>query len=178
MCVCVSMCMCNFPPNTSSSSSLCICHTQKWPWGRHIGPRLTHSFPKRLWMLQPPFKQLLLYIPYRCRHWVSAARSATGSIPSCPANGETEAVVRTDRRKEDWRDMNKEGEISTETEKAEAERCESKERMTCEIDRERKLKWDGERGRERERWNKGRVRWGSEWALWSRAPWEVQPNHL
>lgn len=33
--------------------------------------------------------------------------------------------------------MNKEGEISTETEKAEAE---SKERMTCEIDRERKLK--------------------------------------
>lgn len=36
--------------------------------------------------------------------------------------------------------MNKEGEISTETEKAEAERCESKERMTCEIDRERKLK--------------------------------------
>ena len=56
---------------------------------------------------------------------MSAERGATGSIPSCPANGEREAMVGTDRRKE--KKEEEEGDIQTETEKAEAARCGGKE---------------------------------------------------
>lgn len=42
---------------------------------------------------------------------MSTERGATGSIPLCPASGEREAMVRTDRRKEDVEEKKEEGEI-------------------------------------------------------------------
>lgn len=42
---------------------------------------------------------------------MSAERGATGSIPSYPTNGEMEAMVGTDRRKEDGVEKKEEGKI-------------------------------------------------------------------